>query len=136
MKSLQLHMNWNSAQDTRAGISMGTMTLYRVWKGVAAVNGGSLVQITRDIAHELHQLVNKVGLSCKCAVDPDGQIEGAVHPAELVVQQVLGHVQNDLRQEQGGQHDVEQQLPAGEVETAKAVGGNTGRTPPCRSPWG
>ena len=32
MKSLQLHMNWNSAQDTRAGPSMGTMTLYRVWK--------------------------------------------------------------------------------------------------------
>ena len=31
MKSLQLHMNWNSAQDTSAGSSMGTMTLYRVW---------------------------------------------------------------------------------------------------------
>ena len=58
---------------------------------------------------------------------PRCQIEGAVHPAELVVQQVLGHVQHDLRQEQGGQHDVEQQLAAGEVETAKAVSGNTGR---------
>ena len=34
---------------------------------------------------------------------------------------VLGHVQHDLRQEQGSQHDVEQQLAAGEVETAKAV---------------
>ena len=93
----------------------------------AAVNGGSLVQITRDVAHELHQLIHEVGLGSKCAVHPDGQIEGAVHPAELVVQQVLGHVQHDLRQEQGGQHDVEQQLAAGEVETAKAVSGNTGR---------
>ena len=56
-------------------------------EGVAAINGGSLVQIARDIAHELHQLVNKVGLSCKCSVDPDGQIERAVDPAELGVQQ-------------------------------------------------
>ena len=32
MKSLQLHMNWNRAQETSAGPSMGTMTLYSVWK--------------------------------------------------------------------------------------------------------
>jgi len=59
-------------------------------------------------------------------VDPDSQVEGAVQPAELVVQQVLRHVQNDLGQEQGGQHDVEQQLTAGEVETAKTISGNAG----------
>ena len=43
-----------------------------------------------------------------------------------VVQQVLRHIQNDLRQEQGGQHDVEHQLTAGEIEAAKAVGSHTG----------
>ena len=59
-------------------------------------------------------------------MDPDSQVEGAVQPAELVVQQVLRHVQNDLGQEQGGQHDVEQQLTAGEVETAKTISGNAG----------
>ena len=57
---------------------------------------------------------------------PDGQIERAVDPAELGVQQELRNVQNDLRQEQGGQHDAEQDLPAREVETAKAVGCNAG----------
>ena len=59
-------------------------------------------------------------------MDPDGQIERAVDPAELGVQQELRNVQNDLRQEQGGQHDAEQDLPAREVETAKAVGCNAG----------
>ena len=79
-----------------------------------------------DVAHELHQLVDEVGLSCECAVDPDGQIERAVDPAELGVQQELRHVQDDLRQEQGGQHDAEQDLPAREVEAAKAVSCNAG----------
>ena len=95
-------------------------------EGGAAVDGGSLVQVAGDVAHELHQLVDEVGLSCECAVDPDGQIERAVDPAELGVQQELRHVQDDLRQEQGGQHDAEQDLPAREVEAAKAVSCNAG----------
>src|SRR5699024_5620586 len=93
---------------------------------VAAVDGGSLVQIAGDIAQELDQLVDKVGLSRKSGVDPDGQVEGAVDPAEAVVQQELRHVQNDLRQEQGGQHDAEHDLLAWEVEAAEAVSGDTG----------
>ena len=110
----------------QSGHQHGDDDLVQRLEGVAAVNGSSLVQVTRDIAHELHQLIDEVGLSRKCAVDPDGQIERAVDPAELGVQQELRNVQNDLGQEQGGQHDAEQDLPAGEVETAEAVSGNAG----------
>src|SRR5699024_2122310 len=94
---------------------------------VAAVDRGSFVQIAGDIAQELDQLVDEVRLGSECAVDPDGEVEGAVDPAEAVVQQELGNVQNDLGQEQGGQHDAEHDLLAGEVEAAEAVGGDAGR---------
>jgi len=59
-------------------------------------------------------------------VYPDGQIERAVDPAELGVQQELRHVQDDLGQEEGGQHDAEQDLAAREIKTAKTVGGHAG----------
>ncbi len=110
----------------QSGAKHGHDDLVQGLEGGAAVDGSGFVQITGDIAHELHQLVDEVGLGRKCAVHPDSQIEGAIQPAELVVQQVLRHIQNDLRQEQGGQHDVEHQLTAGEIEAAKAVGSHTG----------
>ena len=43
----------------QSGHQHGDNDLVQGLEGVAAINGGSLVQIARDIAHELHQLVNK-----------------------------------------------------------------------------
>ncbi len=59
----------------QSGHQHGDDDLVQSLERVAAVNGGSLVQITGDIAHELHQLVNEVGLSRKSTVHPDSQIE-------------------------------------------------------------
>ena len=77
-----------------------------------------------DAAHKLHQLVDEVGLGGEQGRHPQGQVEGAVDPAKGVVHQVLGHIQNDLRQEQGGDHDAEQQVTALELKAAEAVSGN------------
>ena len=79
-----------------------------------------------DAAHKLHQLVNEVGFGGEQGGHPQGQIPLAVDPAEGVVHQVLGNVQNDLRQEQGGDHNAEQQVLAAELEAAEAVSSHHG----------
>ena len=78
----------------------------------------------RDAAHKLHQLVDEVGLGCKQGGNPQGQVEGAVNPAKSVVHQVLGNVQNNLRQEQRGNHNAEQDVTAHKLEAAEAVSGD------------
>ena len=77
-----------------------------------------------DAAHELHQLIDEVSLGGKQGGHPQRQVEGAVDPAEGVVHQVLGNVQNDLGQEQRGDHDAEQHIAALELKAAEAVSGN------------
>ena len=52
----------------QSGAKHGHDDLVQGLEGGAAVDGSGFVQITGDIAHELHQLVDEVGLGRKCAV--------------------------------------------------------------------
>ena len=93
----------------------------------AAVNGGGFVQVVRDAAHELHQLVDEVGLGSKQGRHPQGGVQGVVDPVKLVVHHVLRNVQNNLRQEQRHDHNAEQEITALELETAETVSSNDRR---------
>ncbi len=55
-------MNWNSAQDTRDGFNIGTITYHKVLKDVTSVDLGRLLQFLGNTSQELDQHEYEIGI--------------------------------------------------------------------------
>ena len=90
-------------------------------EGGAAIDLRRLIELLRDIAKELDQHEDEVGILCEERRHDQRKVQRGIYPAPFVVHDELRYVQYDVRKEEGRHQKHEHEVMTLELETCEAV---------------
>ena len=90
-------------------------------EGRAAIDLRCLIELLRDIAEELDQHEDEVGILCEERRHDQRKVQRGIYPAPLIEHDELRYVQYDVRQEKGRHEEHEHEVMTLELETCEAV---------------